>query len=40
MMAMMESYQQNLEELVGERTEQLQEEKKKTEALLESMLPR
>ncbi|XP_050390613.1 receptor-type guanylate cyclase Gyc76C [Patella vulgata] len=40
MMAMMEKYQENLEELVGERTEQLIEEKKKTEALLHRMLPR
>lgn len=40
MMAMMEKYQRNLEDLVEERTEQLSEEKKKTEALLLQMLPR
>ena len=37
---MMEKYADNLEELVMERTGQLIEEKKKTEALLERMLPR
>ncbi|XP_058835407.1 guanylate cyclase 32E [Topomyia yanbarensis] len=40
MMAMMEKYTNNLEQLVDERTDQLQEEKKKTEALLLEMLPR
>ncbi|XP_068086160.1 guanylate cyclase 32E [Anabrus simplex] len=40
MMAMMEKYANNLEALVDERTDQLQEEKKKTEALLFEMLPR
>lgn len=40
MMAMMEKYANNLELLVDERTDQLQEEKKKTEALLLEMLPR
>ncbi|GAB0098027.1 Guanylate cyclase [Sergentomyia squamirostris] len=40
MMAMMEKYANNLEALVDERTDQLQEEKKKTEALLLEMLPR
>lgn len=40
MMAMMEKYANNLEQLVDERTDQLQEEKKKTEALLLEMLPR
>lgn len=40
MMAMMEKYTNNLEALVDERTDQLQEEKKKTEALLYEMLPR
>ncbi|XP_049775726.1 guanylate cyclase 32E [Schistocerca cancellata] len=40
MMAMMEKYANNLEALVDERTDQLVEEKKKTEALLFEMLPR
>ncbi len=40
MMAMMEKYQTNLEELVAERTDQLVEEKKKTEGLLHRMLPK
>ncbi|CAH0555549.1 unnamed protein product [Brassicogethes aeneus] len=40
MIAMMEKYANNLEVLVDERTDQLQEEKKKTEALLYEMLPR
>ncbi|XP_067672453.1 receptor-type guanylate cyclase Gyc76C-like isoform X2 [Haliotis asinina] len=40
MLAMMEKYQENLEELVEERTEQLIEEKKKTDALLHRMLPK
>ncbi|XP_041363434.1 receptor-type guanylate cyclase Gyc76C-like [Gigantopelta aegis] len=39
MLAIMEKYQENLEELVEERTEQLIEEKKKTDALLHRMLP-
>ncbi|KAI5694949.1 hypothetical protein M8J75_008129 [Diaphorina citri] len=40
MLAMMEKYANNLEQLVDERTDQLVEEKKKTEALLFEMLPR
>ncbi|XP_046736974.1 guanylate cyclase 32E [Diprion similis] len=40
MMAMMEKYATNLEVLVDERTDQLIEEKKKTDALLYEMLPR
>lgn len=37
---MMETYANNLEELVNERTGQLIDEKKKTDSLLERMLPR
>lgn len=40
MIAMLEKYADNLEELVDERTDQLREEKKKVEALLDRMLPR
>ncbi|GLG93321.1 Atrial natriuretic peptide receptor 1, partial [Gryllus bimaculatus] len=40
MMAMMEKYANNLEALVDERTDQLAEEKRKTEQLLFEMLPR
>lgn len=40
MMALMEKYAYNLEELVQQRTTQLSEEKKKTENLLLRMLPR
>lgn len=40
MIAMMEKYTNNLEEVVAERTEQLQEEKRKTDELLFRMLPR
>ena len=36
---MMETYANNLEELVNERTGQLIDEKKKTDSLLERMLP-
>ncbi|XP_061166744.1 atrial natriuretic peptide receptor 1-like [Saccostrea echinata] len=40
MVVMMEKYSNQLEEIVAERTEQLQEEKRKTDALLFRMLPR
>ena len=40
MIAMMERYTNNLEDIVAERTEQLQEEKIKTDALLYRMLPK
>ena len=40
MVAMMERYQGNLEQLVAERTDLLEEEKRKTEALLHRMLPK
>ena len=36
----MEKYADNLEDLVSERTVQLMEEKKKTDALLDRILPR
>lgn len=39
MIAMMEKYSNHLEDLVAERTVQLDEEKKKTESLLYRMLP-
>jgi hypothetical protein len=39
MIAMMEKYASNLEALVEERTDQLREEKKKTEDILLQMLP-
>ena len=40
MVTMLEKYASNLEEIVSERTKQLTEEKKKTDALLYQMLPR
>lgn len=40
MFQMLEKYSNNLEELIKERTEQLDIEKKKTEQLLNRMLPR
>jgi guanylate cyclase len=40
MFALMETYQNNLEDLVVERTAQLDEEKRKTESLLYRMLPK
>lgn len=39
MLSIMEKYASNLEDLVQERTTQLMEEKKKTDALLHRMLP-
>lgn len=39
MLKMMEKYANNLEEVIGERTRQLIEEKKKADALLYRMLP-
>ncbi|KAL4224652.1 Retinal guanylyl cyclase 1 [Mactra antiquata] len=39
-LAMMEKYTNDLEDIVAERTSQVQEEKKKTDALLYSILPR
>lgn len=40
MIAMMEKYTDHLEETVLERTQQLEEEKLKTDALLYRMLPK
>ena len=40
MVRMLERYADNLEEVVAERTEQLEEEKKKTDMLLLRMLPK
>ena len=39
LMAMMEKYSNNLEEIVNERTGELNEEKMKTDRLLNKMLP-
>ena len=39
-MSMLQRYANNLEALVGERTSQLEVEKKKTETLLYEILPR
>lgn len=39
MFEMLEKYSNNLEDLIKERTEQLDMEKKKTEQLLNRMLP-
>ena len=39
MFKMLENYSNNLEELIRERTTQLEEEKKKTDKLLSQMLP-
>ena len=40
MLAIMEKYANNLEEIVEQRTVELLEEKKKTDILLYSMLPK
>ncbi len=40
MLNMMEKYANNLEEIVGQRTAELIEEKKKTDTLLYSVLPK
>jgi C4-dicarboxylate-specific signal transduction histidine kinase len=39
MIAKLEKYSKNLEEIVEERTDQLREEKRKTDELLHQMLP-
>ena len=40
MFKMIEQYTNNLEDLIKEKTEKLEEEKKKTEKLLTEMLPK
>ena len=40
MIAIMEKYANNLEDIVEDRTQQLLEEKKKTDNLLHQMLPK
>ena len=40
MVSMLEKYAGNLEEIVADRTQQLVEEKKKTDVLLYQMLPK
>jgi len=40
MLAMMEKYTNNLEDIVAERTKQLEEERRKSEKLLLMMLPK
>ena len=40
MVSMLEKYASNLEEIVADRTLELTEEKKKTDMLLNQMLPR
>lgn len=40
MLNLMEKYTNNLEEIVAERTSQLEEEKKRSEMLLLRMLPK
>jgi len=40
MVTMLERYANNLEDLVEERTDMLEQEQRKTENLLNSMLPR
>lgn len=39
MLRMLEQYSSNLEELIRERTEELEAEKQRTEKLLSEMLP-